>query len=134
MLFLVLEQQIHRVPWSVLVLLVPLTGPLSFAGAPDAPDLSSRMAALEARHRSLCPQADTTNGLMTALDLWNEDLSTSAGAAAGGRARVDALNRLVFGKVGINASTDLKDPCNLLPSRVLERKRGYCVGIAALYL
>jgi len=34
----------------------------------------------------------------------------------------------------MSASPDLKDPCNLLPSRVLERKHGYCVGIAALYL
>ncbi len=41
---------------------------------------------------------------------------------------------MVFGDQDIRASADLKDPCNLLPSRVLERRQGYCVGIAALYL
>src|SRR2546425_846140 len=41
---------------------------------------------------------------------------------------------MIFGQLEIRASQDLKDPCNLLPSRVLERKQGYCVGIAALYL
>ena len=51
-----------------------------------------------------------------------------------GPASLGALNRIIFGQLGMRASADLKDPCNLLPSRVLERKQGYCVGIAALYL
>lgn len=36
--------------------------------------------------------------------------------------------------LGLRTSPDLRDPDNLLPSRVLERKQGYCVGIAAVYL
>src|SRR5262249_4422290 len=55
-------------------------------------------------------------------------------SATSGAASVEALNRKVFGQLGIRASADLKDPCNLLQSAVLERKRGYCVGISALYL
>jgi len=47
---------------------------------------------------------------------------------------VETLNRRIFDQAGISASTDLKNPCNLFPSRVLERKQGYCVGIAAIYL
>jgi regulator of sirC expression with transglutaminase-like and TPR domain len=41
---------------------------------------------------------------------------------------------LLFGDLGIRASLDVKDPCNLLPFSILERKQGYCVGVAALYL
>jgi regulator of sirC expression with transglutaminase-like and TPR domain len=49
-------------------------------------------------------------------------------------AQVEALNHFIFTRLGLRASQDLKDPDNLLPSRVLERKQGYCVGIAAIYL
>jgi regulator of sirC expression with transglutaminase-like and TPR domain len=51
-----------------------------------------------------------------------------------GAGTVLALNHLVFDDLGIRVSQDLRDPENLLPSRVFERKQGYCVGIAALYL
>jgi regulator of sirC expression with transglutaminase-like and TPR domain len=47
---------------------------------------------------------------------------------------VEILNRFFFQKLAIKSSQDLHDPCNLLPSAVLERKQGYCVGLAALYL
>ena len=60
-----------------------------------------------------------------------DELRTDLGS---GRSAVEALNRKIFGVPGVRASADLRDPCNLLPSRVLERKQGYCVGIAALYL
>jgi len=51
-----------------------------------------------------------------------------------GRATVEALNLIVFGALGLRATPDLEDACHLLPSAVLERKEGYCVGIAAVYL
>jgi regulator of sirC expression with transglutaminase-like and TPR domain len=51
-----------------------------------------------------------------------------------GLAVVVALNRVIINGLGIQVSRDLHDPCNLLPPNVLERKRGYCVGIAAVYL
>ena len=52
----------------------------------------------------------------------------------GGPEAVRSLNRLIFEQLQIRPSQNLKDPDNLLPSRVLARKQGYCVGIAALYL
>jgi len=52
----------------------------------------------------------------------------------GGIDTVEALNRFVFDHLGVHASQDTKDPDNLFLSRVLERRQGYCVGIAALYL
>jgi tetratricopeptide (TPR) repeat protein len=47
---------------------------------------------------------------------------------------VDALNHLLVEQLAIRPSMDLHDPCNLLPTAVLERKQGYCVGVAAIYL
>jgi regulator of sirC expression with transglutaminase-like and TPR domain len=62
------------------------------------------------------------------------DLQSFPGAGIGGRERLETLNRFIFGHLGIRATQNLRDPKNLLPSLVLERKRGYCVGIAAVYL
>ena len=45
-----------------------------------------------------------------------------------------ALNRFVFGHLGIQASQDLADPGKLILSRVLATRQGYCVGLASLYL
>jgi len=45
-----------------------------------------------------------------------------------------ALNDLIFSRLEIRPTQDLKDPGNLLPSQVLLRKQGYCVGIVALFL
>ncbi|HEV8338461.1 MAG TPA: tetratricopeptide repeat protein [bacterium] len=64
----------------------------------------------------------------------SEDISGEIGPRPSGRDAVDALSQWIFGQFGVHESPDLKDPCNLLPSRVLERKQGYCVGIAAIYL
>jgi regulator of sirC expression with transglutaminase-like and TPR domain len=49
-------------------------------------------------------------------------------------ASVETLSRFIFQQLAIKPSQDLHDACNLLPSAVLERKQGYCVGLAALYL
>jgi tetratricopeptide (TPR) repeat protein len=54
--------------------------------------------------------------------------------SAGGDSPVRALNDFIFKNLAIRPSRNLHDPCNLLPSVVLERKQGYCVGIAAVYL
>ncbi len=51
-----------------------------------------------------------------------------------GAGTVMALNDLIFSRLEIRPTQDLKDPGNLLPSQVLQRKQGYCVGIAALFL
>jgi regulator of sirC expression with transglutaminase-like and TPR domain len=53
---------------------------------------------------------------------------------AGSDGPLQAFSDLPFKTLAIRPSPDLHDPCNLLPSAVLERKVGYCVGIAAVYL
>ena len=40
----------------------------------------------------------------------------------------------MLGSEGIRSSQDLHDPCNLLIASVLALKRGYCVGVAGVYL
>jgi regulator of sirC expression with transglutaminase-like and TPR domain len=47
---------------------------------------------------------------------------------------VETLNRFFFRQLVLKSSQDLHDPCNLMPTAVLERKQGYCVGLVALYL
>jgi tetratricopeptide (TPR) repeat protein len=95
-------------------------------------DLLGPLLRLENEHAALCPPGasdpDHPNGIPTFIN----DLRPKY--TEGGPATVEALNRLIFGELAIQASQELKDPCNLLPSRVLERKQGYCVGMAALYL
>jgi len=63
-----------------------------------------------------------------------KEFSSIAGSLPLAQDRVSALNCFVFTRLAIRATQDLKDPDNLLPSRVLERRQGYCVGIAAIYL
>jgi regulator of sirC expression with transglutaminase-like and TPR domain len=61
-------------------------------------------------------------------------LGAAVPARATGADRVQALNDFVFKELRIEASHDLADPENLLLSSILPRRRGYCIGIAALYL
>jgi regulator of sirC expression with transglutaminase-like and TPR domain len=95
--------------------------------------LESRLLAVETAHGALCPlpqEADRT----TVDTLSERDLQPLRNSPHGAMEIVRTLNHRVFGELGIKSSLDLKDPCNLLPSGVLTRKQGYCVGIAALYL
>ncbi len=96
--------------------------------------LQHALAVIESDHAGLCP-ATVGQEVFEATIIRQAD-ETRADLASGpsGPASVETLNRMIFGRLGIRASADLKDPCNLLPSRVLERKQGYCVGIVAVYL
>jgi tetratricopeptide (TPR) repeat protein len=97
-------------------------------------DLLGPLLRLENDHAALCPPAAGDSDHPTGIPTLINDLRSQPKFTEGGPATVDALNRLIFGELAIQASQELKDPCNLLPSRVLERKQGYCVGMAALYL
>jgi regulator of sirC expression with transglutaminase-like and TPR domain len=102
---------------------------------PQRPEsLLDRLAELETDHGQLCDNADETTDPRTTVRALVGRLNPSDESLRDPAAEVEALNRLVFDSLGIRATQDLKDPCNLLPGRVLERKQGYCVGIAALYL
>lgn len=47
---------------------------------------------------------------------------------------VERLNRFFFEEEGFAADLDLRDPDNLFPDRVIRRRRGYCTGLALVYL
>ncbi len=50
------------------------------------------------------------------------------------RQRIQALNRFFFVERGFVADLDLADADNLFLDRVLQRRRGYCTGLASVYL
>ncbi|MEE8385155.1 MAG: transglutaminase family protein [Dehalococcoidia bacterium] len=50
------------------------------------------------------------------------------------RQRIQALNRFFFVERGFVADLDLADADNLFLDRVLERRRGYCTGLASVYI
>ena len=89
---------------------------------------------LESDHPVLCLATVGREDLGRTVATLSDQTRAEIVSCASGPDIVEVLNRLVFTRLGIRGSPDLKDPCNLLPSRVLARKQGYCVGIAALYL
>jgi regulator of sirC expression with transglutaminase-like and TPR domain len=89
---------------------------------------------LERKHAAMCMPPGGEADLQSSLGLLTKDFAPESGLGKGGLEEVESLNHRIFAQAGIRSSVDLKDPCNLLPSRVLDRKQGYCVGIAALYL
>ncbi len=109
-------------------LLLGLALGLLWAGPEDAGFLDE-LQRVETACGPVCPYVDPTT-LSTQMSALEERARAFVSAAA----RVEALNRLVFEHLGIKPSQDLKDPDNLILSRVLDRKQGYCVGIASLYL
>lgn len=100
----------------------------------DSTDLVGALEEIESESRSLCgvpddqrPLGETITALLTELEATGPSLQQADFP-------VDRLNEFIYRHLGIRASRDVRDPCNLLPSAVLARKEGYCVGIAAIYL
>lgn len=133
--------------WVARVAVCLLAGVALALAAGDTGDnggLVERLSVIEVQHASLCAAAhgdavhgDAASGNVALADEIGpllSELRTLNLESKPPAVRIEALNRLFYGRLGIRASEDLKDPCNLLPSSVLARKQGYCVGIAALYL
>jgi regulator of sirC expression with transglutaminase-like and TPR domain len=96
--------------------------------------LQHSLEVVEREHASLCSTRGGDETLDVTISSISEDIRREIGQGPSGPDAVGAFSRRIFGQFGVRGSPDLKDPCNLLPSRVLERKQGYCVGIASLYL
>jgi len=111
-----------------------LSRTLAIARASPDQRLAGAIEDIERQHALICPSAGTEVGLQVRLERLAEELRATINTSARAASTVRALNDAIFGRLGVAGSPDLKDACNLLPSRVIERKRGYCVGIAALYL
>lgn len=48
--------------------------------------------------------------------------------------KVSALNRLLFVDMGFHADDSLNSADSLLPSQVIKKRSGYCLGLATVYL
>jgi len=122
----------HRLLLSALLSLV------TTSVMPAAPDeetpLLRELEKVESHHAALCPGTAGQEDLGKTVANLADQIRAEIASRGSGPATVEVLNHLIFARLGIHGSPNLKDPCNLLPSRVLERKRGYCVGIAAVYL
>jgi len=97
-------------------------------------NLIEELERVEAGALPLCPLPPDRRPLGRTIGELADQLRAAMDASAGGDSPVQTLNDFVFKILAIRSSPDLHDPCNLLPSAVLDRKQGYCVGIAAVYL
>ena len=79
------------------------------------------------------PSLDVS-GTLRKLDALARDAGLRLRGAGGAPERVGRLNRFLFLERGFSADPDLEDRENLCLDRVLARRRGYCTGLAALYL
>jgi regulator of sirC expression with transglutaminase-like and TPR domain len=102
--------------------------------ATQGASLLDRLVAVETGCDAICPPADTAPELRAQVSRLVDRVREKMRRTRDPRARVEALSRFIFDHLGVQASRDLTDPDNLFLSRVLERKQGYCVGIASLYL
>jgi len=125
-------------PRSLCLVLLALLGLVTTAvvSVPRDGDmrLLRELEGVERDHSVLCTATGGQENLGRTVAKLADQTRFEIASGSSGPAAVETLNRVVFSRLGIRGSPDLKDPCNLLPSRVLARKQGYCVGIAALYL
>ena len=119
---------------SALIVVPFLLLPQISGTAAGSKDLLGQLANLEMEGHRLCPPRHTGKDLVDRITALQMELRASLNGVREGAVVVETINRFVFDRHGIMPSHDLKDPCNLLPSRVLERRQGYCLGIAAVYL
>ncbi len=123
-----------RLPQRLLLVFCLGTGALTTLPAGEDAPLRRQLTVIEHEHAGLCPATGNQEEFEASIARLADEIRADLSSGRSGSSTVEALNRRIFGLLGMRASTDLKDPCNLLPSAVLERKQGYCVGIAALYL
>jgi regulator of sirC expression with transglutaminase-like and TPR domain len=111
-----------------------LARPDRTSGEPQPPALLDRLLAAETGCDSICLPADAAAPVRDRIEEVSKQAALSLRALPDAAARVAALNHVVFEGLGIRPSRALADPDNLLLARVLDRRTGYCVGIASLYL
>jgi len=97
-------------------------------------NLRRALAAIEDENGGLCLMGAGQERFETTLARLEDQIRADPSPGPSGPRYLEPLNRAVFSRLGMKGTQNLKNPCNLLPSRVLQRKQGYCVGIAAVYL
>lgn len=117
-----------------LAFLVLALQPGETRGGAEANSLLERLIAAETGCPDVCPPANSAGALRARLDRLADQARGLVDTQRDAVSRVESLNRFIFGHLGIGPASDLTDADNLLLTRVLDRRQGYCVGIASLYL
>ena len=129
---------ISRRVWAVALVvafgILGTTVTSSPAQAEEAISLVDALDRIESESGALCGTSTSGLSLRDRIDALLDSVDDSSAGIRSSDFPVDRLNELIYRRLAIRASRDVHDPCNLLPSAVLERKQGYCVGIAAIYL
>lgn len=106
----------------------------SVAGKSQDPPLLDRLLSIDAANPGLCPAAAAEQEVRTTVDSLALELRVNLAGVEAPADQVRALNKLLFERAGMRASSDPHDPCNLLLSGVVGSHQGYCVGLTALAL
>jgi len=93
-----------------------------------------RWLEFEQRAKAVSGETSETEWVREAILSATQRLRAKEGAELTGVIGVQTLSEFIFNDLGIEASNDLADPDNLFLGSVLVRRRGYCIGISALYL
>lgn len=99
-----------------------------------AESLLDRLIALERAHQDLWPDSAGVKDLRSESATINEMFLADKPGDADGAATIRSLNQLVFDELHLQATHELENPEHLFLSGVLMNRRGYCLGLAALYL
>ena len=123
--------------WLLLLLLVSSSTPICVsaeAGPKSPPSLESWLARKTCSIREWTSEAETTTegcqGLEAFVARGREVVAGSADAVD----TIDRLNAYFFQAEGFQVTYDLSSADHLLPGPVLAGKKGYCVGLATIYL
>jgi len=103
-------------------------------GAGSDDPFLERWLEFELQARAVLGATSETESVREAILAVTQSLRLAEGADLTGVAGAQALSDFIFKDLGIEASNDLADPENLFLGPVLVRRRGYCIGIAALHL
>ncbi|HUD71777.1 MAG TPA: tetratricopeptide repeat protein [Dongiaceae bacterium] len=118
----------------LLVSIALLLPAISAARASEPNTLLGALEQIESESGGLCDAPAGDASLEATIAALLDSVDASGTPLRDSPFPVEALNEIVFRRLGIKASRDIHNPCNLLPSAVLARREGYCVGIAAIYL
>jgi tetratricopeptide (TPR) repeat protein len=118
----------------ILFTIAPILPATTAVRASEPTTLLGALEQIESESGALCAAPTGEASLEATMTALLESVDASGTPLRESPFPVEALNEIIYRRLGIKASRDIHDPCNLLPSAVLARREGYCVGIAAIYL
>jgi regulator of sirC expression with transglutaminase-like and TPR domain len=127
-------RSVHASSSLLACLLVAVASISSLPAAAKNSTLLNTLLQTEAAHQGLCSYMLDETAARAEIGRLAEEVRKQLPNPPIPSGTVEAINQIVFGPTGIRPSQELHDPCNLFLSSVLAEKRGYCVGVAGVYL